>query len=133
MTSHAITYRKQKKLSERKVLRFTGFHPNVGKTFTVFTSFVWKELKKAITVLNIRQENFRASPNIRENHKTFFSRLTFVVYGILINQTVSQDNYILLTKPPLLRHDQGEDRWTVGNSAPSQPSQNKTTTTTEQH
>ena len=48
VTSHAITYRKQQKLSGRKVSRFTGFHPNVGKIFTVFTSFVWKELKKAI-------------------------------------------------------------------------------------
>ena len=36
-------YRKQQKLSERKILRFTGFHSNVGKTFTDFTSSVLKE------------------------------------------------------------------------------------------
>ena len=29
------TYRKRQKSSERKVLRFNGFHSNVGKTFAV--------------------------------------------------------------------------------------------------
>ena len=46
-----MKYRKQQKLSERKVLRFTGFHPNVGKTFTVVTSSEWKVLKKTNTQL----------------------------------------------------------------------------------
>ena len=32
----------------RKVLRFTGFYSNVGKTFAVLASSVLKVLKKAI-------------------------------------------------------------------------------------
>ena len=36
-------YRKQQKLSERKVSQFIGFHPNVAKTFAVFASSVWKK------------------------------------------------------------------------------------------
>ena len=36
-------YHKRQKLSERKVLRFIGFHSNVGKTFADFTSSVLKE------------------------------------------------------------------------------------------
>ena len=38
-------YHKQQKLSERKVSRFTGFHPNLGKTCTVFALSLWKVLK----------------------------------------------------------------------------------------
>ena len=42
-------YHKRQKSSERKVSWFTGFHPNVEKIFAAFASFVWKELKKAVT------------------------------------------------------------------------------------
>ena len=48
-------YRKQQKLSERKVLRFTGFHSNVGKTFMSLASSVLKVLRKAIA----QKKNFR--------------------------------------------------------------------------
>ena len=58
------------KLSERKVLQFTGFHPSVGKTFTFFASSVWKVMKKAIAQLSIRRDNFHDSSKIRE---TFLS------------------------------------------------------------
>ena len=71
---HINTYRKRQKLSERKVLRFTGFHTNV-----VFALSIWNVLKKDIAELNIYQENFRDSSKIRENRK-FSSCLTFVVY-----------------------------------------------------
>ena len=33
---------KQLKLSERKVLQFSGFHPNVGNIFVVFVSSTLK-------------------------------------------------------------------------------------------
>ena len=33
-------YCKRQKLSERKVLQFIGFHPNVGKTCAIFASSV---------------------------------------------------------------------------------------------
>ena len=49
-----MAYRKQQKLSGRKVLRFIALHPSVGKTFVVFASSVWKVLKK----VKIPQENF---------------------------------------------------------------------------
>ena len=49
------TYLKWQKLSKRKVLWLTGFYPNVGKTFAVFTLTVWKVLKKAFAELNICQ------------------------------------------------------------------------------
>ena len=45
---------------------FTGFHPNVGKTFAVFTLSVWKALKKAIAQLNIRWKSFRGLLKICE-------------------------------------------------------------------
>ena len=53
------------------------------KTFTVFTSTVWKVLKKAIAELNIRHETFII------HHKSvkatvLFSCLTFVVYIIIL-------------------------------------------------
>ena len=63
-------YCKRQKLSERKLSRFTGIHPNVGKTFMIF---MWKGLKEAIVQLNIRRENFRASPKICKNRETFLS------------------------------------------------------------
>ena len=69
-------YREQQKLSERKVLWITGFHPDVRKIFAVFASSVWKVLKKATAQQNICRENFHGSSKICENHKP----LTFVVY-----------------------------------------------------
>ena len=58
----------RQKLNERKVLWYTGFHPNVAKTLAVFTSSVWKVLKKAIAQLNICREKFCNSSIICENH-----------------------------------------------------------------
>ena len=72
-----MAYRKQQKLSGRKVLRFIALHPSVGKTFVVFASSVWKVLKK----VNIPQENFC------DSSKTI-KLLTFVTYGILANPFV---------------------------------------------
>ena len=63
-------YCKQQELSERKVSRFTGFHPNVGKLLLYACEL--KVLKKAIAQ-NIRRENFRVSPKIHKNRKTFLS------------------------------------------------------------
>ena len=48
-TIYMYIYHKRQKLSERKVSRFAGFNPNVGKTFTVYTLIV----KKAIAQLKI--------------------------------------------------------------------------------
>ena len=42
-----LTYHKGQKLSKRKDLQFTGFHPNVGKSFAVFALAAWNVLKKA--------------------------------------------------------------------------------------
>ena len=52
------------KLSKRKPLRFAGFHPNVGKTFTAFISCVLKVIKAFIPGLS----------KVRENCKAFLSR-----------------------------------------------------------
>ena len=43
-----MKYHKRQKLSERKVLWFTGFHSNVGKTFAGIALSVLKVLQKAI-------------------------------------------------------------------------------------
>ena len=51
------SYRKQKKLSSRKVSQLNGLHPNVGKTFAIFVSSVLKVLKKVI-------ENFHKSAKL---------------------------------------------------------------------
>ena len=66
-----VNFCKRQKLSERRVLRFTRFHQNVGKTFVVSTSTVWKVLKKVIVQLNIQQKKFCGSSKIREKHETF--------------------------------------------------------------
>ena len=71
-----MKYRKRQKLSERKVLRFTGFHPNVGKAFAVFASSV---LKVPIGQ-SISREIFHNLLTIHENHEAFLSR-SFFVYG----------------------------------------------------
>ena len=62
----------------RKVLWFTGFHSNVGKTFASLVSSKFKVLKKAISQ-KVHQENFRVLVKIVK----LFSHLTYVVYGIL--------------------------------------------------
>ena len=69
----AIVYHKRQKLSKRKVSGFTRFHTNVGKTFAVIVSTVWKVQKNAIAELSFRQENFCDSSKIRKNCKTVFS------------------------------------------------------------
>ena len=77
-------YRKRQKLSERKVSWFTGFHPNVGKTFVAFISTVWKG--KSIAQLNIRWENFCGSSKI---HKTFLP-LNFCCLRYMIFRNATQ-------------------------------------------
>ena len=52
---------------------FTGFHPNVGKTFAALTSTVWKVLKKGISQLKICRKIFCGSLKICENCTTFLS------------------------------------------------------------
>ena len=64
----------RQKLSKRQVLRFPGFHPNVGKTFVVFASSVLKVPKKAIAQLNIHLKNFHGSSKICENCTSFLLR-----------------------------------------------------------
>ena len=61
-----IYYLKRQKLNERKVLQFTGFHPNVGKTFAGLASSVLKVLKKAIAI-KVHHENFRVLSKIHES------------------------------------------------------------------
>jgi len=62
--SNIDIYRKQQKLSERKVSWLTGFNPNVGKTFVAFfASSAWKILKKAVA--NMIYQNLK-------NQVTFF-------------------------------------------------------------
>ena len=70
------------KLSERKVLRFTGFH-EMRETFMSFASTVWKVQKKAIAKLNIRQENFCNLSKIRAKTAKLLSCLTFVIYSYI--------------------------------------------------
>ena len=53
--NHIRMCHKQQKASERKGSWFTGFYPNIGKTFTVLASFVKKVLKTAIAELKIHQ------------------------------------------------------------------------------
>ena len=62
---------KRQKLSKKKVSQFTGSQPNAGKAFAVFTSTVWKLLKKAIAELNIRQENFQDLSKIHKKLRNF--------------------------------------------------------------
>ena len=68
------------KVKQEEVLRFAGFHLNVGKTFAVFVSLVWKVLKKAIAQTEHFWNNFRDSS---ENHESF-SCVTFVVYPFMV-------------------------------------------------
>ena len=63
----AYTVNDKSYINDRKVSLFTGFHPIIGKTFTVFASSACKMLKKAIAQLYLWWENF--------------CRLTFVAYG----------------------------------------------------
>jgi len=79
-------------------------HPNVGKTFVVFISSVWKALKKAIGRLNICWESFRGLLKIYETIKNF-SRLTFIINGIWINDlnliiiiTLQDNNFKYIAK-----------------------------------
>ena len=72
---HEIRYHKRQKLSERKVLRFTGFHSNVEKTFAIFASSVVKVLP---LLKAFEGENFCSSSKICQN-----SCLAFIVYGKL--------------------------------------------------
>ena len=74
-------YCKQQKLSERKVLRFTGFHSNVGKTFTGLASSVLTALRKAIAQ-KIHWEKLLCFIKIPKSHKTFLS-VDFHLYGIV--------------------------------------------------
>ena len=55
---------------DKKVLRFTGFHSDVGKDFAGLASFVLKVLQKAIAH-KIHGENFCALLKICENRETF--------------------------------------------------------------
>ena len=47
ISNHAVIclYLNRQKLSKRKVLQLTRFHPKVGKTFAVLASFALKVLK----------------------------------------------------------------------------------------
>ena len=76
--TYMYIYHKRQQLSERKVSRFAGFNPNVGKTFTVYTLIV----KKAIAQLKICWENFCGSSKICKNHEIFLS-LNFCYYAII--------------------------------------------------
>ena len=58
-----------------KSSRFTGFHPNVGKTFAAFALTVWKVLKKDIAELNICWKKFRNSSKIRDNREISLAQL----------------------------------------------------------
>ena len=63
-------YREQQKLSESKVSRFTGFHPNARKTFAVLLHCI----ESAAIAHTIHRENFRDLSKINENCKAFLSR-----------------------------------------------------------
>jgi len=80
------TLNNQQKLSERQILWFPRFHPNIGKTFAVFASPVLKVPKKAIAQLNIHLENFWKSSKICENCTSFllcsFCRLQYISYHL---------------------------------------------------
>ena len=73
----AYTVNDKSYINDRKVALFTGFHPIIGKTFTVFASSACKMLKKAIAQLYLCWENFCDSSKKPQN----FCRLTFVAYG----------------------------------------------------
>ena len=62
-----MRYRKQQKLSNRKVSRFTGIHPNVGR-------FCFICIESAAVAQSIRRENFRGSSKIHENREGFLLR-----------------------------------------------------------
>jgi len=64
-----VKYHKRQKLSERKVVRFAGFHANVEKTFAAFV------LKNAAIVHTICWENFRNSSKLHRNCKAFLLRI----------------------------------------------------------
>ena len=90
---HINTYCKRQKLSERKILWFTGFHTNV-----VFALSVWNVLKKDIAELNIYQENFRDSSKICENRKFSlfnFCHLPYVHMHTYIH-TYTHNTYIIM-------------------------------------
>ena len=57
------------KLSERKVSRFTEFHPNAGK----FLQFYFICTESAAIAQSICRENFHDSLKIHENRKAFLS------------------------------------------------------------
>ena len=72
-----LIYRKQQKLSGRKVSRFIGFYHNVGKTFVVFEYIL--VLKMAL--IKLVEKTFAVRHKSVKNAKVF-SCLTFVVYGM---------------------------------------------------
>ena len=51
---HICTYHKQKKLSERKLSQFSGFYPNLVKTF----AFYYVCFESAVITQSICRENF---------------------------------------------------------------------------
>ena len=78
-------------VSERKVLSFTGFHSNAGKTFTGLASSVLKVLLRKVIVLTIHQENFHSLLKINESHKIFnFCRLRYIYEGLLAGRAQSE-------------------------------------------
>ena len=95
--SRLAFYHKRQNSSNRKILWFSGFHPNVGKTFAVSTSTVWKVLKKAIVQLNIHQENFCGLLKIPENCKAFlslnFCYLRYLTQPIFVEGTTFRQKY----------------------------------------
>ena len=70
-------YRKLQKLSERKVSQFTGFHPNVGKTFAVFAPSVLKVLPLLQAFVG---KTFTIHQKLAKTVK-LFSHVVFVIYG----------------------------------------------------
>ena len=52
----------RQKLSDRKVLQFTGFHRKLS----------WFCMESAIAQLKICRKNFRGSSKTCENHETFY-------------------------------------------------------------
>ena len=92
-----IKYRKQQKLSKRKVLRFTGFHQNVGKTFAVYTFSCVENAEESHCSTEHLSENFCGS--LKSRNAFLSLKLNFVAYGIIISLLLEAGNaaYMKLT------------------------------------
>ena len=81
----------------RKVLQFTGFHSNVGKTFAGYASSVLKVLKKAIA----QKIHWKTFAFCRKSTRTkkLFSRLTFCCLRYVIHCFRGEASQMLVDKP----------------------------------